>query len=290
MARIIPEVLKRLREERGWSLDQLADRTKPKVNRQTIYRIEKGKQRNSRANTVLQLARALNTAPTVLTGESAVPDKPDTDSRISMMSKLGFRISNSAHNAMYLVSERFNVTHSEIVELAPFLFCWAAEASLQRRREYLKQVEIACEHARQLEGAIKHLVAPDLSASEEKIAAEKKSIDEEDLFGLSLEFHAVHDDWTNNPFSLFLDSLAEDLDEEETFDGYMFRDFPSYRVCTKLAATYANGDAELAEQILDGQVILNDMPDDVREKWAERAQWVREQVQEFRKEVLSRHV
>jgi transcriptional regulator with XRE-family HTH domain len=284
MPRIIPDVLQRLRTAKGWSLDDLAERTKPKIDKQTIHRIEKGAQRGTRDTTIRRLAKALSVAPTVLTGETSAPDTPDDDGKYFLMSKLGFRISTSAYNALFLAAERFNVTHSEIVELAPFLFCWAAEASLQRRRDHLRQAELACEHARQLESEMRHLVPPDFTASEEKIAAERESIEQEDLFALSLDYHSVPSDWTDNPFTLFLDSLTKDMSEGTAFEGYSFHDFPQYRICTEQAKTYTDGDTDLAEQIMEGHVALNDMPRDIR-NWQERAQWIRGKVQDFRNEM-----
>jgi hypothetical protein len=135
---------------------------------------------------------------------------------------------------------------------------------------------------------MRHLVPPDFTASEEKIAAERDSIEQEDLFALSLDYHAVPNDWTDNPFTLFLDSLTKDMGEGTTFEGYSFHDFPQYRICTEQAKTYTDGDTELAEQILEGHVALNDMPKDIREKWHDRAQWVRSRVQDFRHEMSRR--
>jgi transcriptional regulator with XRE-family HTH domain len=288
--RIVPDVLKRLRLAKGWSLEDLAERTKPKINKQTIHRIEKGAQRNTRESTVQQVARALNVEPAVLLGQAKLADTADDDRSYFLMSKLGFRISTSAYSAMYLVGDRYNVTHQEIVELAPFLFCWAAEKSLQRRRDRVEQVELAYANARNLERKIRHLSATDFSESEEKIASEKESIVQRDLFGLSVDEYSNPNDWTTNPFTVFLDSLTEDIGEGASFEGYSFHDFPQYRVCADAAALFTNGDAELAEQILEGHVALNDMPKEIREigKCKEQAEWVRGKVEEFRQDMLAR--
>jgi len=287
MARIVPGVLRRLRMEKGWSLDQLADRTKPRINKQTIHRIEKGKLGSTRDSTLRQLARALDVDPTVLIGASPPPDKSEDEPKLSQMAKLGFEISASAHNALFLVSERFFISQAEIVELAPFLFCWAAEASLQRRRELLRQAETACEYARTAESAMNHLDSPDLGPSEQRIAAERESIEQEDLFGLSLDFHSKPG-WTDNPFSLFLETLTKDMSDGTAFDGYHWREFPEYRVCTEGAARYAGDDPVLLERILDGHVMLKNIPSDLNDKWDERAKWLRAQAQAYRDDIIRR--
>jgi transcriptional regulator with XRE-family HTH domain len=290
MPHILPDVLKRLRLAKGWSLEQLADRTKPKINKQTIHRIEKGPPRNTRDSTLGQLAKALSVPPAVLTGQEQLPESLDDDGGYFLMSKLGFRISTQACNAMFLVGDRYNVTHQEIVELAPFLFCWAAEKSLQQRRDHLRQVELACETAQILESEIRHLGATDFTNSEEKIAAEKESIEQRDLFGLSLDEYSNPNDWTTNPFAVFLASLTEDIGEGASFEGYSFRDFPDYRICAEDAALFSDGDPELADHILQGHVALNGMPKELHDfgKYKERAEWARGRVDEFRKDMLSR--
>jgi transcriptional regulator with XRE-family HTH domain len=290
MPKILPDVLRRLRLQKGWSLDELAEKTakkgQGKINRQTIHRLENGSQAKTRERTRQQLAHALNVEPAVLTGEVKLPETQDDSSTISLMSKLGLRITTSTHNAMYLVSERFNVKYSDIIELAPFLFCWAAEASLRQRQERLQQAEFAHENAQKLEREVKHLRASDTSSSEEKIAAERASIEQEDLFGLSLDCHLVANDGTHNPFALFLRRLTKEMRQGTIFDEYSFMDYPGYRICTEEATHYADGDTELADEILEGRVALNAMPQEIRENWERRAQWVREKAEHHRNEML----
>ena len=64
------------------------------------------------------------------------------------------RIATSPRNALTLVSRRYGIEPSQIVELAPFLFLWAAEASLRQRRERIAEVERAYEAARAAENAL----------------------------------------------------------------------------------------------------------------------------------------
>jgi hypothetical protein len=180
------------------------------------------------------------------------------------------------------------------VELAPFLFCCVAEASLNERRERLQQVKLACDAAKNAQGRMRHLPKPDLSPSEEQIAAEQDSIDREDIFGMFLDELGPrgqsYNDARDNPFALFLDKLADATNGVATFEAYAGRDFPDYRVCIQEAEHFADGDSELAEEILRGHVALQDMPKELRKNgsWKDQAAWVRSKAEQFRKEMIRR--
>jgi transcriptional regulator with XRE-family HTH domain len=90
MTNVVPFTLRRLRKARGWSLEQLAERAK--IDKQTIFRLEKGERSQTRESTIRKLAGALNVERAVLTGETASPETTD-DSYFSGMSKLNFHIS-----------------------------------------------------------------------------------------------------------------------------------------------------------------------------------------------------
>jgi transcriptional regulator with XRE-family HTH domain len=287
MPKIVPEVLKQLRTAKGWSQQDLAERAK--IDKQTIFRLEHGGHAKTRERIIQQLARALKTDPAVLTGKSAPPDPADGDSRYFLMSKLNFRISTETHNALYLVSDRYGVTYRKIVELAPFLFCCVAEASLQQRRDRLKEAQRALEYARNAEGQMQHLPGSDFSSSEETFAKESESLSAQDLFGLWLHDSCYLDN--ENPFALFLNGLANATAGVAEFDGCDW-DLPAeYRVCRKEAILLAGGDSDLADHILDGDVLLNEMPKEIRDvgKDKERTEWLRSKLEEYRHELL-RHL
>jgi transcriptional regulator with XRE-family HTH domain len=287
MPKIVPEVLRQLRTARRWSQELLGELAK--IDKQTIFRLEQGGQAKTRQRTIQQLARALKTDPAVLTGKSAPPDPVDDDSRYFLMSKLNFRINTSTHNALYLISERYDVTQRQIIELAPFLFCCVAEASLQQRRDRLNEAQRALEYARNAEGQMQHLSGSDFSSSEETLTKESESLSAQDLFGLLLDegCHLGNE----NPFALFLDGLANATAGVAAFELYDFGSIPEYRVCREEATLLADGDSDLADHILDGDVSLNEMPKEIRgiEKHKERAEWLRSKLEEYRQETL-RHL
>ena len=181
---------------------------------------------------------------------------------------------------------------SRIIELAPFLFFWAAEESLRQRRTRIYEKERDSKAATL---DIPYLLEPDTSEHEKAFAAEKESIDRRDLFGRYMIFYT---DWLEkfafgfdteeeNPFAIFLRELADSLDGLAEFEAWDGERVPSYRVCFDESAALVGGDADRAEEILDGLVALHEMPKEISqpEKTKERATWVHERAQESREEL-----
>jgi transcriptional regulator with XRE-family HTH domain len=67
MAKIDPTVLRDLRRKKQWSQEELAE--KSKINKQTISRLERGKQYSTRSYTIRQLASVLDVEWAVLLGD-----------------------------------------------------------------------------------------------------------------------------------------------------------------------------------------------------------------------------
>jgi transcriptional regulator with XRE-family HTH domain len=283
MAKIVPFVLKRLRKANGLSQEELAQ--KARIDKQTIFRLEReGGHAKTRPLTIQRVARALNTEPDVLTGEAPVPDT--TEHPMSGMARFSFLTSNDAHNALFLVSKRYHVPQQAVVELAPFLFCCAAEASLRQRRERLRRAQLSYENAKTAHEAISYLSGPDLSSPNEELEAEKASIDYRDLFGLLLEdYGSPAGDETQNPFALYLADLANQTDGVAEFDGYSSMDWPEYRVCADEVEHMAGGDSDLAEHVHEGRIPLNDMPRNIRDRIdpKEQTEWLRAKRDEYLK-------
>lgn len=290
MPLVNPEVLKRLRESKGMSQAKLAEVAK--IDQQTISRLERGRTQKTRGHTVEQLARALKAEPSILTGDAPGPDAQVPGRPESHKTQFNVRIETATRNALFLLSERYNVRPWQIIELAPFLFCWAAETSLRRRRARIEEVEHACEQLRNAEGAISHLPVPNLNYSEEKIAAELASIERKDLFGIFLEDaemqdkNFTHSEWTENPFASFLSDLSSDIHEVASFEAWSFIESPEYRVCLEEAKQIAGGDDYAAEAVLNGHVALHEIPKDIRDSgFKERTKWVRARAEKFRQEL-----
>jgi transcriptional regulator with XRE-family HTH domain len=300
MKKIDPGVLKRLRIARGWTQDQLAERTRidglPRIDKQTISRLERGDRSKTRGRTIEQVARALSVEPEVLTGEKPAPEVQREPSLLDARSQLNVRAGTVPRNALSLVARRYRVEPAQIVELAPFLFVWAAEESLRQRRQKIAEVERTCEEARSAETQIRHLPLPNYTYSEEKIAAEYESIEQRDLFGSSTQESKHYLDpyfsfvWeTENPFALFLRNVVAPFEQVAKFEGWSSSWTPEYRVCPDEAAAIVGGDPDRAEEILSGLVALSEMPKEIRkpEMTKERAEWVRVKANEYRKQVAA---
>jgi len=152
-------------------------------------------------------------------------------------------------------------------------------------------------NARDLERKIRHFPVPNFTYSEEKIGAEKESVDRRDLFGawicdeadhLFLDPEFCHDFEIENPFAMFLRHIVAEIGDVAKFKGWFGDGSPDYRVCPEEAAKLVGGDTDRADEILRGQVALNEVPKEISspEKAKERAKWVREKAAEYRKKVL----
>ena len=64
MAKIDPSVLRRLREAKGWTQNELSENTKfgrdPKIDKRTISRLERGMQASTHGRTIRQLVPAID--------------------------------------------------------------------------------------------------------------------------------------------------------------------------------------------------------------------------------------
>ena len=287
MSRIIPEILKAEREKKGWSLDDLAKRSK--IHRQSIHRIEMGRLKHNRETVIEKLARALGITEDTLTN-AEIPKHAESAANyvdeLFSSSQINLRVSNRARNALSLAANRYRVTHAQIVEIAPLLFCWAAEQSLKQRREGLAAINRANHELEQLGQPHLHAATFANQRSEGPLHAERQSIIENDLFGKlfddeGYESHLPddYDEAANNPFAVFLRGMTEELGDLATFTEWDPNSSPEYILCRSKAVEYVGGDNEAADEILDGSVPLHKLPKDLREKGKgeARAKWVRDE-------------
>ncbi|MDH6259685.1 helix-turn-helix transcriptional regulator [Bradyrhizobium sp. BR13661] len=292
MEQINPFILKSLRHQKGWSQDRLAEMSG--VNKQTISRIERGG-KDTRDHTIRQLAQALGVIPAELTRKT-LPSEDSQTEPARRRPKSRFRVSDTAGNYLYLISERYFIKPWQVLELAPLLFCWAAEMSLGERRTKIKKLEDACSAARAVEREMRHLPPSNLMYSEEKITAETRSIEANDIFGMCFgdddfsdgSLHNQGDD-EDNPFAVFLSKLTAEIGDVATFEGFSPIDYPIFEVCRKEALDMVGGDEVLAERILSGIVDLYEMPKELQDfagKTEDRAAWVQAQADAFIKEQL----
>jgi transcriptional regulator with XRE-family HTH domain len=287
MKKVNPFVLKRLRNQKGWSQEKLGEIAK--IDKQTIWRIEAGKGDAARPETVRRLARAFSVQEAVLTGDALVPEDASERERPKLPR---LAIDSGVPNALYLIMKRYRVPPWQVLELAPFLFCWAAEASLRRRRDRISQLKGTCEIARNLAREIEHLDCGPGDV-DQAIAAEMASIESRDLFAFDIsmetpELYTVSDECLENPFASFLNGLAAEFEDVMELEQCPWEDYPIYRVCLQEAKELAGDDSKLVDAIFDARVTLFDMPKELRYDTKARAKWIQERVDEDRKQFLER--
>jgi transcriptional regulator with XRE-family HTH domain len=291
MTKIDPQILKRLREAQGWTQEKLAESTQ--IDKQTISRLERGDQSKTRRRTIEQLAHALNVAPEVLTGERPAPEE-SFDPRL----QLDVQVAAGTSNALTLAALRYHVKTSQIVELAPLLFVWAAEESLRQRREQISAFGEKLDEVKALGRRLPHLSPPDwelVRDPEDAVMAEQRSIEKRDLFGRLVDAEIPDRNWgerdfddLDNPFAVFLKRLVEPFGEVAGFLGWGGQIQPFYRICPEEAADLVGGDRDAAADILAGFVDLSEIPREYREAGMaeERAEWVRSTAAERRERFI----
>jgi transcriptional regulator with XRE-family HTH domain len=300
MSRINPETLQQARSLKKWSLKDLSE--KSGVNQQSIHRIEKGNKKHNRKIVIERLAKALKISEEELTGNvrlrSNQSEKDETDELLTLLSQsqLNLRVSDLSRNALSLAATHYRVNHSQIVEIAPFLFCWAAEQSLKLRRDRLAEIDKANEELAQLQPSHIHAANFVNVRSEQPLEAERLSVEKNDLFGTSIDGDAYtflpddYDEAMDNPFAVFLRNLTKDCGELAAFEKWDPESSPTYTVCRSAAVKLVGGDTLAADEILNGDVSLHKLPKDLRGtgKGEARATWVYDELEAKRAKMLKR--
>lgn len=289
MRSIDPNTLRSEREKKKWSLDDLAKRCG--INRQSIHRIESGNSPKNRDNVIERLANALGVSEDILTAaaEASVSEKKmdESDEKFSE-SQLNLRVSNGSRNALVLTALRYGVSQAQIVELAPFLFFWAAEMSLRARRTKLDAIQKKYDEIDQVSEDVRHVQFRTLHHynNGEPIEAEDESIEKRDIFGATIgdygaESHMPHnyEESEDNPMTMFLKELVAEFSDTAEFDGWFPDLSPNYSICKKEVLSIVGGDEEAAAYIHSGKAPLHKLSKELRGngKEAQRADWAREQ-------------
>ena len=272
--------LRKVRTGRGLTLRQLEEASG--ITQSTIHQIEKGKRLRPHLSTVKKLADTLGVEPDKLMGEDIEEDKPSSDF-FSRRSSYRMKMADDARNALRIVADRYDCEPEHIVDLAPFLFHWAAEASLRERQSRLDAINAKLSELEGVE-APEHLADYYLEGwrGDESLAAEQQSIDKRDLFGLLASSDAQPENYEpseQNPWVQFLKSLANQSGQTTEFDYWTPRwNHFAYRVATEDVLDLVGGDQAAAEHILSGRARLHELPQRIREaegeaiaKWAVEA-------------------
>jgi transcriptional regulator with XRE-family HTH domain len=276
-----PTRLRELRQARKLTQEALA--TKAGLSKETVYRLEKGRQPGNRQQTINGLAKGLDVNPGVLTGDKPMPaaSPPDWDAEDSERYQVNVRVSGTVRNAFSLTALRYDVPIARIVELAPLLFVLAAEASLKRRRTELDEFEGSLVSGL-LSEYFPHLpsVALDNAELNDTLQDETDSIAARDILAERWTSGDDYDAGMDNPFVAYLKEACGDDTDIASIEGFC-RDSVNIAVCRGHALKLAGGDPQLATLIIRGDALLHEMPHDLLDADATEARtaWLREKAE-----------
>ena len=279
-----PNVVRELREDKRLARTRLA--AIAKLSERQLRRIEDSDAPtvSVRDNTLMNLAKALEVEPSVLTGESPAP-KVTTRPAPAERSPIRAMIEPKARLGYTLLKQRYGVNATDLINMAPLFFTLLVEGSLAWRREQLEAAEEAMWRASALGKG--HLACMNaVHHAEEGLSRERQSIEALDLFGEKIADDAYqwgYDSTTNNPFADYLRKLAVDLDKPDVVRvehrelGWM--EYPGHDICGAELDTITNHSPPARWALEVGHARLDQIPSDLRGEDAseQRAAWLESQ-------------
>ena len=278
-----PNVVRQLREDKRLARTRLA--MKAKLSERQLRRIEESEAPTVpvRDNTLMNLARALEVEPSVLSGESPAPrvtprQVPAERSAIRAM------IEPKARLGYTLLKQRYGVNATDLINMAPLFFTLLAEGSLAWRREQLADAEEAMERAATFGNG--HLACMNaVHLARDGLVGEHDSIEASDLFGEKIGDDAGRrgcDSSTGNPFANYLRKLADDLGKPDVVSvghselGWTSLEYPDHDLCGAELDTITNHSARARWVLEVGHARLDRIPAELRGEDAaeQRAAWL----------------
>ncbi len=289
MPRINPLLLRHYRQKLDMSQDELGRRAR--IDKGTINRIEKGRSRRNPDRIITELAKVLKLDVAQLTAADAeVPG--EADEGLFPRQQLNVRISIDARNAFALVGQRYDVSLTDLVEFAPFLFHLVAAESLKERSERLQALSAARAAVSDLGELFGHLASRMTNdwQGEEIDALEQRSIDRRDVRGDTIydpdsRTEDPHDhDYDGDekgPFVLYLQerlAAVKSATETDSFDGWYRHGGARYEICREQALAIFGGDEDAADDLLAGRYGVTELPKELRGPGKEygRVAWAKE--------------
>jgi len=284
---ILPETLKKLREWRRFSQQDLADRANQikgaSASKRTIVRIERSATaaKKVRPHTVESLAKALGVKPEAL----AKPFRDDVE-RDARLQEAGYhRISVHLDLPTRVnfewVTHNYSVSVQDLINAAPWMFTLLAEMSLADRRRRLKEAVAAFDEA--MAKLPSHLSHGAVARSDFECAEydELQSLRARDIFGNKvLETDNGPDPFDpdeTNPFVEYLRSTADAVGSDEIDPDDLERPYgggmPRWPVFQAWLGKLAGADYWAGYALEHGHVRIKDIPDELKgeDHAAERA-------------------
>jgi transcriptional regulator with XRE-family HTH domain len=295
------ETLKTFRKRRGWSQDELAE--KSDCSKEQISRWERGETVRIRKTSRERLCKALGVKWEELTKRS---EESETDSWLEPTIRLNDRVRQSTRTGLELVSLIYGVRRADIIEMAPLLFLIAAEKSLQARKQALDAAVKETDHAAaSARGAAPHLFQAFWPGyDDDAIEQERKWITERRVFGWP-DYSSEDDNGAEySPYVNYLKKLLEELPKwgaeenpnpwvEEISSRYFGA--PDYEFSTDLLqeVTGISGDGE-SEQLMLRRIQQGYI--DLGEVWSKKKEleesdyraWLKDQHQKVEADIDSK--
>ena len=278
-----PNVVRQLREGKRLARTRLA--AIAKLSERQLRRIEDSDAPtvSVRDNTFMNLAKALEVEPSVLTGESPAP-KVTPRPAPAERSPIRAMIEPKARLGYTLLKQRYGVNATDLINMAPLFFTLLAEGSLAWRREQLEAADEAMRRASALGNG--HLACMNaVHRADDGLSLEEQSIEALDLFGEKIADDAYqwgYDTSTNNPFTDYLRKLAGDLGKPDVVSvgdcefSLMSLEYSDYDLCGAELDTITNHSSRARWALEVGHARLDQIPAELRgEDVAEqRAAWI----------------
>ncbi|PBC01463.1 helix-turn-helix transcriptional regulator [Mesorhizobium sp. WSM3860] len=281
--RIDPTKLRVERELRGWTQQELAQRSG--LSLRQIAALERKQSDDGghpvRQNTFVKLTEGMNVDPSALRHESGT---------LGALRNQALHLSIPAHIRLQydLIEERYGVSMRDLIDAAPMLFVLAARMSLSWRRERVAEAAAHLDGARGSMGYVLTEAQREmLSSIEEGIGAEAEAIQNDALFTPSQLSSGLFE---SNRFLDWVDAIADDPDDIELIGLRKVSLTPPglqvpHNVCRKALYDVAGhpgepGANQAIYALVSGEVRLHDIPQELRaeDQRAERIAWIGEQV------------
>ena len=293
---ISPLNLKALREQKGWSLEELAERSKLTSRRISSLEKHADDKVSVQQKTLTGLCKALGERADVLAGDAPLPKegKPfDINVQLNPQTRLNYD----------LLKRKYGIDILDIINVAPLLFVSAAEDSLQRQQE---QIDKDAEEFGKLSSlwfqisnlseTLSHPVVPWIPegySDEEYFAERRHAVKIKDPFETYLCLPHMYDEGLPrsdypNPFADFLYEVSqrpllkgtiELTDEREVGPRYWYSSsecIPDHRICLDVLKQITLGSMDAEKALEQGVASISEIPDYLWEprKAGDRVAWL----------------
>ena len=262
---IYPEQIKRFREKKRWSQEQLVLQINKKhqITTRQLQRLEQqaqsGEQVKVRSKTLDGLAAGLGVDRKIL----MQPPSSNRSGNRSAQPVQRLSVESSTVNNLKLIERRYNIPAEYVLKLAPLLFVYHAESSLRARQTRLDRMTDLFNALSEASPSLTHLLEGQLP---DELQDEMCSIKFSDLAGPSFD---VMEGCAPGEFALYLQEMVLEFDESsmiaiEDFHSGDTSEFqsqiPEYVLFSEDLDSLSSGDENIKKAILNGAIRLDKLP------------------------------